>query len=249
MNEINATVMGQASNVATNVRKIIVCHLSDFFGNRLIVPESCITKLRQNHVPSKSDSIILNDQKIHFWTKPLDQLLTRSLLSKYEDITNSETLISILSIINIVIGGDHEKEKIRNVCKYIMRNIYDKNIISYVIKNGHTNHMKDTYEIFYQILATPFNNDLKYLMQKYYCLYLKWEKDDKLEVAYEKKDNHSLSNYVSYVSVPLRMFISSDLSFLQRLLAKIICLENGVIGSCYLQLNGKIVITKKVRCG
>ena len=62
-----------------------------FFGNRFIVPESCITKLGQNHVPPKSDSIILNDQKIHFWIKPLDQLLTRSLLSKFEDITKKET--------------------------------------------------------------------------------------------------------------------------------------------------------------
>ena len=120
MDEICAAAMWQESNVTTNAQRIIARHLSDFFGNRLIVPESCITKLGQNHVPPESKSIILNDEKIHFWTKPLDQLLTRSLLSKYEDITNKETLKSKLSNIDMVIRGDHGQEKIMNVCKYIM---------------------------------------------------------------------------------------------------------------------------------
>ena len=77
MDEIGTATMCQESNVTTNAQRIITRHLSDFFGNRFIVPESYITKLGQNHVPPSSDSIILNDQKIHFLTKPLDQLLTR----------------------------------------------------------------------------------------------------------------------------------------------------------------------------
>ena len=52
----------------------------------------------------------------------MDQFLTRSLLSKYEDITNKETLKRKLSKIDMVIGGDHDQEKFRNVCKHIMRN-------------------------------------------------------------------------------------------------------------------------------
>ena len=42
-------------------------------------------------------------------------------------------------------------------------------------------------------------------MRKDYCLYFKWKEDGKLEVAYEEKDNDSLSNNVSYVSIPLRI--------------------------------------------
>ena len=90
----------------------------------------------------------------------MDQILTRSLLSKYKDIINKETLISILSKIDMIIGGDHRQENFRNVCKYIMRNIDGKNIISYVIKNFHIDHKKDTYEIFQQTLTTPLNTDL-----------------------------------------------------------------------------------------
>ena len=51
---LRAAAMWQESNVITNAQRIIARHLSDFFGNRLIVPESCITKLGQNHVPPKS---------------------------------------------------------------------------------------------------------------------------------------------------------------------------------------------------
>ena len=78
----------------------------------------------------------------------MDQLLTRSLLSKYEDITNKETLISILSKIDMVMGSDYGQEKCGNVCKYIIRNKDGKNIISYVIKNGRIDYKKDTYEMF-----------------------------------------------------------------------------------------------------
>ena len=90
MNEISATAMCQESNITTNDQRIIARHLSDFFGNRLIVPESCITELDQNHVPPKSKSIILDDKKIHYLTKALDKFLTRLLLSNFSVTTNEK---------------------------------------------------------------------------------------------------------------------------------------------------------------
>ena len=77
-------------------------------------------------------------------------------------------------------------------------------------------HMK----YFNNTLSTPLNNNLKYLKRKDYCLYCKWKKYGKLEVAYEKKDNDSLSNYISYVSVSFKNLIYGDLASLQQLLAK-----------------------------
>ena len=61
VDEISSADMWLVSNVTTNAQRIIVRYLSHFFGNRLIVPESCITKLGQNHISPTSDSIILND--------------------------------------------------------------------------------------------------------------------------------------------------------------------------------------------
>ena len=49
MDEISAAAMWQESNITTNAQRIIVRHLSDFFGKRFIVPESCTTELGQNH--------------------------------------------------------------------------------------------------------------------------------------------------------------------------------------------------------
>ena len=46
------------------------------------------------------------------------------------------------------------------------------------------------------------------------------EKDGKLKVAYEEKDNDSLSNYVPYVSVSLRILISDDLAFFTTVVKK-----------------------------
>ena len=61
MGEISAAAMWQKSNISRKAQIIIVPHLSDFFGKRLIIPEYCITELEQNHVPPTSDSIIFND--------------------------------------------------------------------------------------------------------------------------------------------------------------------------------------------
>ena len=73
MDEFSAAAMWLESNVTTNALRIIAQHLSDCFGKHLIVPKSWITQLGQNHVTLKSKSIILDDKKIHFWTKPLDE--------------------------------------------------------------------------------------------------------------------------------------------------------------------------------
>ena len=101
-----------------------------------------------------------------------------------------------------------------------MKNKDGKNITSYVIKNDHINHKKDTYEIFQQTLATPLKNELEYLVRKDYCLYFKWNEDGNLGVSYERKDNESLTNYISYISIPTRILVSGDLAFFQKLLEK-----------------------------
>ena len=43
MDKISAAAMWQDSNISRKAQRTITRHLSDFFGNRLIVPEYCIT--------------------------------------------------------------------------------------------------------------------------------------------------------------------------------------------------------------
>ena len=101
-----------------------------------------------SHAPPKSESIILDDQNIHFWTKPLDKLLTRSLLSKFSETTNEKNLYNTFSQIDILVGGNRGQGTFRSVGKFIMRDKEGIDKDSYVIKNGHIDCTKDTYEIF-----------------------------------------------------------------------------------------------------
>ena len=58
-----------------------------------------------------------------------------------------------------------------------------------------------------------------------------------------KKDNDSLSNYVSVTSVPTRILVSGALAFFATIVGKK-GLDIGVIGVCYLLRNGKFVVIK-----
>ena len=49
MDYITATVIWQESNISKKSQTIVLRHLSNFFGTRLVVPECDIDKLGQNH--------------------------------------------------------------------------------------------------------------------------------------------------------------------------------------------------------
>ena len=142
------------------------------------------------------------------------------MLSKFSETTNDKNLSNICSKIDIVVGVDHGQGTFRSVGKFIMRDKEGINKDSYVIKHCHIDWTKDTYEIFQKILATPISNDLEYLMREGYCLYIKWKKDGNLVVSYETKDNESLNNYISYISIPTRILISGDLVFFATIVGK-----------------------------
>ena len=80
MDEISAAAMWQESNVTTNAQGIIARHVSDCFGKRLIVPETCITELGQNHVPPKSESIILDDKKNTLLDQTFRQIINKIIV-------------------------------------------------------------------------------------------------------------------------------------------------------------------------
>ena len=149
MDEIGDAAIWQESKIPRKVQRIIDRHLSDFFSKRLIVPEYCTTELGQNLVSPTFDSIILDDKNIHFWTKPLDKLLTRSLLSKFGTITDKDNLDNKLFKIYIVIGGDHGQGTNRSVGKFIMRDKVGYNKDSYVIQNRYKKNQKIYFILFY----------------------------------------------------------------------------------------------------
>ena len=58
-------------------------------------------------------------------------------------------------------------------------------------------------------------------MHNNYCLYFQWQEDCILEILYEKKNDDSLSNYISFISVPIRILVSDDLAVFATILWEI----------------------------
>ena len=86
--------------------------------------------------------------KNSFWTKPITKILTTSLESLYYQEYSNEFESNDISIIDIVVGGDHSQGKFRHICKFVLRDINVKNLNAYVIKNTHIDYEKDTYTMF-----------------------------------------------------------------------------------------------------
>ena len=57
-------------------------------------------------------------------------------------------------------------------------------------------------------------------MHDNYCLYFKWKEDSNLEISYDEKNYDSLSNYISFISVPTRILVSSDLAIFDMIVRK-----------------------------
>ena len=53
IDNMTATEVWQESNISKISQRIVLRYLSNFFGSRSVVPEYCIGKLGQHHVPIK----------------------------------------------------------------------------------------------------------------------------------------------------------------------------------------------------
>ena len=59
INNITVAAIWQESNISEKSQRIVLRHLSNFFGIRSVVPEYCIDELGKNHVPPKCDFLYL----------------------------------------------------------------------------------------------------------------------------------------------------------------------------------------------
>jgi hypothetical protein len=62
-----------------------------------------------------------------------------------------------LKSIDVVLGGDHGQGNFRSVIKIILRDDDGKQVDSMVMKVGHIDCMKDTYDILKSSVAGPLN--------------------------------------------------------------------------------------------
>jgi hypothetical protein len=67
----------------------------------------------------------------------------------------------MLNSIDVVLGGDHGQGKFRSVIKIILQDDDGKKLDSMVMKAGHINCMKDTYDILTSSVAGPLNESIE----------------------------------------------------------------------------------------
>jgi hypothetical protein len=74
-----AAAMWQEANVSKTSQQTILRYLAAEFGTRLVVPEAEVKKFGENHVHPVPGSFISEDGKrVHYWTKPVDNVLESS---------------------------------------------------------------------------------------------------------------------------------------------------------------------------
>ncbi len=119
MDEATAAAMWFESNTLKKNSQIILAYLKQAYGTRFVPPESKVEeKLGADHlVPDCGTWVDENKETIHYWTKPIDEVVKRTFA---RECKNCLVDIKKISSIDIVLGGDHMQGEFRAVIKIIM---------------------------------------------------------------------------------------------------------------------------------
>lgn len=72
-----AAAMWQDANVSITAQDIILRYLKNEFGARLVIPRRQVRNFGDNHIaPECSYYETPKQKKIHYWTKPIDKVVT-----------------------------------------------------------------------------------------------------------------------------------------------------------------------------
>jgi hypothetical protein len=166
MDAESACAMWEEANCPIRAQRIILRHLSLFFGRRIMVPEQTIRELEQGALLPICDSIVLNNTKVYFWYKKINEAILHRL--KVEVNARGTPFIRQYDQADIVFGGDHGARRFRAVIKFILRNKDDNTIEPYsvVIHVGNVDCKKDTREVLEKTIGNELNESLKLIVGK-----------------------------------------------------------------------------------
>jgi hypothetical protein len=166
MDAATACAMWQEANVSRKSQKTILRYLAAEYGCRLVIAEQRLILLDRTMWPpvtgSFEDPVTSKADDIHFWAKPVAKLLEVSV-SPYireKSIAADDSALGMLKSIDDVLGGNHGQGKFRSVIKIILRDDDGKQVDSMVMKVGHIDCMKDTYDILKSSVAGPLNKSI-----------------------------------------------------------------------------------------
>ena len=164
MDEATAAAMSYESNTLKKNSRIISQYLSQAYGMRFTLPESTIEeKLGADHLVPDCGMWTNNGETIHYWTKAMDGVMIKTLA---RECKHSLVEMKKVASVDIVVGGDHRQGKFRAMIKIILRyvDVELKNKMI-VIKVGHIEAKKDTYEILKNTVTLEMNDAIKRIKQ------------------------------------------------------------------------------------
>ncbi len=221
MDAATACAMWQEANVSRKSQRTILRYLAAEYGCRLVVPEAEVDAFGQDHVPPVTGSFEdpVTSKTIHFWTKPIAKLLEVSVSTyvREKSIAADDAALAILKSIDVVLGGDHGQGKFRSVIKIILRDEDGKQVDSMVMKVGHIDCTKDTYDILKSSVAGPLNKSIEEVV-KSGALQLIREQDGNLSCRMKNDGEESLT---IITNLPIRVFVTGDLAYFAAILGKV----------------------------
>jgi hypothetical protein len=162
----------------------------------------------------------VTSKTIHFWTKPIAKLLEVSVSTyvKENGIATDQAALGILKSIDVVLGGDHGQGKFRSVIKIILGDDAGKQVDSMVMKVGHIDCTKDTYDILKSSVAGPLNESIEEVV-KSGALDLIRDGDGSLSCRMKNNEHDLPLTVIS--SLPIRVFVTGDLAYFAAILGKV----------------------------
>jgi hypothetical protein len=221
MDAATACAMWQESNVSKKSQRTILRYLAAKFGTQLVVPEAEVDSFGQNHIPPVTSSYLTSEgKKIHFWTKPINKLLEKLVATNANETSLSDDdILATIKGVDIVFGGDHGQGKFRSLIKIIVRGGGGKKMTSMVVKVGHIDCKKDTYDVIKRSIAGPLNDSFAKVIDSGRLQIYRKEEDGTIGCNLHH-DETVLTDLISS-SVPIRAFVTGDLAYLAAILGKV----------------------------
>ena len=222
MDAATACAMWQEANVSKKSQRTILRYLAAEYGCRLVVPESQVDAFGQAHVAPVTGSFEdpVTKKTIHYWTKPIAELLEVSVSTYIQEnkMATEEGALRSLKSMDVVLGGDHGQGKFRSVIKIILRDDDGKQVTSMVMKVGHIDCTKDTYEVLKSSVAGPLNESLQDVINSGALLLIR-DANGGLSCRMRNHGDDTLLTIIS--SLPIRVFVTGDLAYFSAILGKV----------------------------
>jgi hypothetical protein len=186
------------------------------------VPEAQVDAFGQDHVPPVVGSFedAATGKTIHYWTKPIAQLLEVSVATYAKERIATNPTLNNLKSIDVVLGGDHGQGKFRSVIKIILRDDTGLSVDTLVMKVGHIDCTKDTYDVLKSSVAGPLNNSLKEVINSG-ALQVIRDEDGSVAFRMKKEGQEDDQPLTVLSSLHIRVFVTGDLAYFAAILGKV----------------------------